>query len=86
MPSKAYHTYLPLWPFCYIVFLLTVVPSAPLVHDKLFSASVVVDGDTSLPLGAREEFRELNLEFDDVFNPDVFNPSISEDSGASEKN
>ena len=54
--------------------------SPPPVHNKPFSASVVVDPDSSHPPEVRDEFRGLNFEFDDVFNP-----SISKYNGASGK-
>ena len=52
----------------------------PPVHNKPFSVSAVVDPDFSLPPEVRDEFRELNFEFDDVFDP-----FISKYNGASGK-
>ena len=52
----------------------------PPVHNKPFSALVVVDPDSSLPPEVCDEFPELNFELDDVLNP-----SISKYNGASSK-
>ena len=52
----------------------------PPVHNKPFSASVVVDPDSSLPPEVCDEFREHSFELDDVLSP-----SISKYNGASGK-
>ena len=53
---------------------------SPPSHNKPFSSSVVIDPDSSLAAHMRSQFRDLNLEFDNVFNP-----SISKYNGASGK-
>ena len=45
-----------------------------------FSVGVTVDPDSCLPTGMRDRFRQVNMEYDDVFNP-----AISKYNGASGK-
>ncbi|CAB4008750.1 Retrovirus-related Pol poly from transposon opus [Paramuricea clavata] len=52
----------------------------PPVHSKPFSSTVVLDPDSPLPPHIRDQFRDLHLEYDDVFNP-----TISKYNGASGK-
>ena len=39
---------------------------------KPFSSDVSLDPDGCLDLDTREQFKALNLEFDDVFNPSIY--------------
>ena len=52
----------------------------PPVQSKPFSSHVNVDPDSCLPPDLRNKSKDLNLEYDDVFNP-----SISKYNGASGK-